>query len=53
MSYCRLSGFSFSTWSGKMDNIRTGGFAVRKVTRKNGILVPLDEGVPTSPHDWS
>jgi hypothetical protein len=44
MSYCQLSNFSFSTWSGKMEHIRTGGFSVHQVTRKNGVLVPLEEG---------
>jgi hypothetical protein len=52
MSYCRLSGFSFDTMSGKMESIYKGGFTVRQVTRnQDGILVPLYEGVPASPHE--
>jgi hypothetical protein len=52
MSYCQLSDFSFSTWSGKMENIRTGGFSVHQVTRKDGVLVPLEEGVPAPPREY-
>jgi hypothetical protein len=45
-SYCRLSGFNFDNWSGKMESLYAGGFIARQLTRKNGVLIPLHEGVP-------